>query len=100
MDSTNTPKQITVAEAAKLKGVARATVYNAIRDGRIAHQLIAGHIVLERKVVLTWQPIGRVGRPKGIPVSKEVKKRISISRKRRWQLQKSEQKVSRDMKEK
>jgi excisionase family DNA binding protein len=85
------PKLITVAEAARLKGVTRTAVYTAIKEGRLSHTRILGHIGLREADVSAWKPreyAGRPGtksgRPSGTPVSAETRDRISESQKRRW----------------
>ena len=84
-------KLLTVAEAAKLKGVSRSAVYAAIADGRLPHVLILGHMGVKESDVRAWEPVkyaGRPGRkggrPTGIPVSAETKEQISESQKKRW----------------
>ncbi len=84
-------KLLTVAEAAKFKGVSRSAVYAAIADGRLPHVLILGHMGVKESDVHTWEPVkyaGRPGRkggrPAGISVSAETKEQISKSQKKRW----------------
>lgn len=84
-------KLLTVAEAAKLKGVSRSAIYNAITDGRLPHVRVLGHLGVKELDVRVWEPVkyaGRPGkkggRPKGIPVSAETKEQISQSLKSGW----------------
>ena len=84
-------KLLTVAEAAKLKGVSRSAVYGAIADGRLPHVLILGHMGVKESDVRAWEPVKyaarpgkKGGRPKGIPVSAETKEQIAQSQKQRW----------------
>lgn len=88
-------KLLTVAEAAKLKGVSRSAVYAAIADGRLPHVLILGHMGVKESDVRAWEPVkyaGRPGRkggrPTGTPVSAETKEQISESQRKRWAKQK------------
>lgn len=80
-----TSQLLTVAQAARLKKVTTSAIYQAVQSGRLPHQRVLGHIGIEESTLRAWQPVGhRAGRPKGIPVSKEVKQRISESQKRSW----------------
>lgn len=82
---------LSVSQAAQLKGISRAAIYGAIARGRLAHQLIVGHIALRQADVEAWSPRGfKTGRPKGTPMSSEAKVRISQGQKRRWQQRKQE----------
>lgn len=89
---------LTAGEAAKLKGVSRSAIYAAIAQGRLPHTRILGRLGLEKADVLSWAPmkyrdrpgVGG-GRPSGIPMSTEAKKRISNAQKRRWAQRKSGQ---------
>ena len=84
-------KLLTVAEAARLKGVSRAAIYGAIARGRLPHRRILGHIGLREADILAWVPLGvKSGRPKGTSMSAEAKARISAGQKRRWARQKQE----------
>jgi excisionase family DNA binding protein len=48
---------VTVTEAARLKGVSRAAIYQAIREGRLRHHRISGATtVLARKDVDAFEP--------------------------------------------
>ena len=85
-----TIKLITVAEAAQLKGVSRATIYNAIADGRLKSQNVLGHIALSPRDVERWHPQTKKGWPAGKRVSEEAKKKISDSQKKRWRKLKAE----------
>lgn len=77
-------KLLTVNEAAQLKGVTRAAIYAAVKDQRLPHVVVLGHIGLREQDVKAWTPLKYVGRPKGLPLSEQSKKRISESQKRRW----------------
>jgi excisionase family DNA binding protein len=78
------PLLISPRQAAQLKGVSRAAVYAAIKDGRLASQMIAGHLVLSEADVLAWIPVTQSGKRRSSPMSDEVKKRISASQTARW----------------
>lgn len=75
---------LTPAQAAKLKGVSRTAIYNALSDGRLQGVRVLGRIGIERKIVQAWKPQARVGRPKGQPMSAEQKTRIAQAQKQRW----------------
>jgi excisionase family DNA binding protein len=86
---------LTPLEAAILKGVSRAAIYTAIKEGRLPHTRILGRIALKKSDVAAWTPMsykGRPGvnarRPKGLAMSEEAKARISESQKRRWEQRK------------
>ncbi|MBV9470685.1 MAG: helix-turn-helix domain-containing protein [Abitibacteriaceae bacterium] len=82
---------MTVAQAAKLKGVTRAAIYGAVARGRLPHKRILGHIALREADVLAWVPLGhKTGRAKGTPMSPEAKLRLSESQKKRWAQRKSQ----------
>lgn len=72
---------LTVAEAAKLKGVSRNTIYNAIESKKLTSQLLLGRAVVKRSQVLAWQPV--IGWQRG-PLSSEHKRNIVAGAKRRW----------------
>lgn len=80
---------LTPAQAAKLKGVSRTAIYNALADGRLQGVSILGRIGIARSVLKTWQPQARVGRPPGQPMKKEAKEKLSQTQKRRWTVRKS-----------
>lgn len=86
-------KLLTIPEAAKLKGVATATLYSAVAQGRLPAQWVLNRHAVTEEDVLQYQPTryagrggvkGRGGRPKGTPMSAMAKARISESQKRRW----------------
>jgi len=84
-------KLITVSEAARLKGVTRTAIYGAIKDGRLPHTRVLGHLGLKEADVMAWTPReygGRPGvkggRPRGTPVSAETKAQIAQAQRRRW----------------
>jgi excisionase family DNA binding protein len=77
-------KLLTVAEAAQLKQVPRATIYSAIAHKRLAHQRVLGKLALREADVLAWTPRPHAGRGKGNAMSEEAKARISASQKKRW----------------
>ena len=56
---------LTPAQAAKLKGVSRTAIYNALADGRLQGVRVLGRIGIARNVLKSWQPQARVGRPQG-----------------------------------
>lgn len=89
----NPNELLSVGQAAKLKGVSRTAVYHAISRGSLPHIRIINHIALREGDVLAWELVryagrpgskGRGGRPKGIPMSAETKRRISEAQKQRW----------------
>lgn len=77
-------KLITVREAAQLKGLSRATVYSAIKDGCLPAQQVLGRVALKESDVLEWIPVSHSGKRQSPPMSEEVKRRISQSQKERW----------------
>jgi excisionase family DNA binding protein len=77
-------KLLTVAQAAQLKGVKRATIYSAIAQGRLAHQRVLGKLAVREADIRAWMPRPHAGRSKGKPMSAEAKARISASQKQRW----------------
>jgi excisionase family DNA binding protein len=77
-------KLLTVAEAAKKKGVSRSAIYKAIDQGRIKAQITLGRLALSEDDVRQWQPHIVAGWPKGKKVSAETKAKISASQKCRW----------------
>jgi len=77
-------KLLTVAEAAKHKGVSRSAIYKAIEQGRLPSQRVLGRLALREDEVERWQPHVVTGWPKGRRVSDEAKAKISVSQKRRW----------------
>lgn len=82
---------LTAEEAAQLKGVTRAAVYLAIKEGRLPHTRVLGRLGVRQADVLAWTPIRYGGRPgrktgrtPGTPLSKETRERIAEAQKRRW----------------
>ena len=75
---------VTIAQAAKMKGVSRSAIYLAIAEGRLPRQQVLGRLVLKRNNVEAWQPQPHNGRPKGIAMSQESKERISQGQRKRW----------------
>ncbi len=75
---------LTADEVAALKGVTRSAVYAAIADGRLPHVRILGRLAIREGDARSWNPIRSPGRPKGIPMSLDAKKRISVTQKQRW----------------
>ena len=75
---------ISVAEAARLKGVSRAAIYFAIKEDRLPHVMVVGHYALCKADVLAWSLQRHQGRQKGLPLSAKTKARISASQKKRW----------------
>ncbi len=75
---------LTVSEAARLKKVSRSAVYKAISQGRLSARRILGKVAIEQAEVDAWQPFQLIRRRIGIPMSSEVKARISASQKKRW----------------
>lgn len=88
---------LTPAQAARLKGVSRTAIYNALTDGRLRGVRVLGRIGIERGVLRAWQPQARVGRPAGRPMTSEQKATIAEAQKRRWaRLKAGEARVSKD----
>ena len=63
---------VTPAQAAKLKGVSRTAIYNALGDGRLQSVRILGRIGIARSVLKAWQPQAQVGRPIGRPMTEKA----------------------------
>lgn len=65
---------MTVTEAARLKGVSRAAIYQAIREGRLPHHRISGvTTVLARKDVEAYEPRGNNRRqPNSAPLFEAI----------------------------
>jgi hypothetical protein len=81
------PKLLTAADVARMKGVSRTLVYNAMNKGKLAYIEILGRRAIKESDARKWKPPGRItGRPKGIPMSEEAKARISEGLRKRWQL--------------
>ena len=78
------PDLLTPAQAAQLKGVSRTTIYSAIAEGRLPCVRVLGRLALEKADVLEWTPRKNAGRPRGIIVSDDTRKKMSESHKRRW----------------
>jgi excisionase family DNA binding protein len=74
----------TVSEMAKLKNVARSTIYLAMAEGRLPHRRILGRLVITKSDARSWKPVPHAGRRKGTPVSAEIRSRISETQKQRW----------------
>ena len=84
---------LTVDEAAQLKGVTRAAIYAAVKEGRLPHERVLRRIGLRRQDVEAWQPIAsagrsgvgsRGGRKRGTRHSQETRARIAEAARRRW----------------
>jgi predicted DNA-binding transcriptional regulator AlpA len=85
------PKLLTAIEVARLKGVSRTLVYNAMNKGKLPYIEILGRRAVKESEAKKWKPPGRItGRPKGIPVTDETKAKISEAQKKRWQLRQNE----------
>ena len=80
---------LTPAQAAKLKGVSRTAIYNALSDGRLQGVRVLGRIGIARSVLKAWQPQARVGRPTGRPMTEKQKATIAAAQKKRWASRKS-----------
>lgn len=81
----STSNLLTVAQAAKLKNVTISAIYQAVQSGRLPHRRELGHIGIEREALQAWTIVGhKAGRPKGIAVSEDVKRRISEKQKQNW----------------
>ena len=55
-ETMNEEEMITVKAAAERKGCKVATVYKAIKDGRLPHTLILDRVALRPSDVDAWQP--------------------------------------------
>lgn len=77
-------KWLTPAQAALLKKVSRATIYTAISESRLPSTRVLGRLALLERDVKEWTPKKNAGRPKGIVVSPETRKRMSEAHKKRW----------------
>lgn len=75
---------LTIADAARRKGVSRSAVYKAIAQGQLAAQKVLGKMAARGADVEAWHPRERKGRRKGTPMSDAAKRRISEAQKRRW----------------
>lgn len=76
-------KFLTVAEAARQKGVSRTTIYKAIAEKKLPTIILLGRTALKSRDVTRWQP-SKQGRRKGTPMSDAAKVRISRGQKQRW----------------
>ncbi len=81
---------VTPAPAAKLKGVSRTAIYNALSDGRLSGVCILGRIGIARGDLKAWQPQARVGRPAGRPMTEKQKSTIATAQKKRWASRKAD----------
>lgn len=81
---------LTPAQAAKLEGVSRTAIYNALADGRLQGVRVLGRIGIARSVLKAWQPQTRVGRPKGQPMTEKQKTTIAEAQKKRWAARKAD----------
>lgn len=82
---------LTPAQAAKLKGVSRTAIYNALADGRLQGVRVLGRIGIARSALKAWQPQARVGRPQGRPMTEKQKSTIAEAQKKRWARLKAEE---------
>ncbi|HEX8237758.1 MAG TPA: helix-turn-helix domain-containing protein [Abditibacteriaceae bacterium] len=82
---------VTPAQAAKIKGVSRTAIYNALADGRLQGVRVLGRIGVDRSALKAWQPQARVGRPQGKPMNEEQKATIAKAQKKRWAQRKAHQ---------
>ncbi len=81
---------LTPAQAAKLKGVSRTAIYNALSDGRLQGVRVLGRIGISRSALKAWQPQAQVGRPAGRPMTEKQKATIAAAQKKRWASRKAE----------
>ena len=81
---------LTPAQAAKLKGVSRTAIYNALNDGRLQGVRVLGRIGIVRSVLKAWQPQAQVGRPIGRPMTEKQKATIAAAQKKRWASRKAD----------
>lgn len=82
---------LTVAEVARLKGVTRSAVYAAITQGRLPYRRVLGRLGIRAGTTRAWQPVRWPGRPPGIPMGTDARRRISQSQKRRWRQRQTQQ---------
>lgn len=82
---------VTVSEAARIKGVTRAVIYNAINRGDISARTVLGRRALRREDVDRWQP-RRAGRRRGVPLSEDTKAKIAEAQRARWRQRKESEK--------
>jgi hypothetical protein len=79
------PQLLTVTEVARLKGLSRTAVYNAMNRGALPYTNLLGKRAVKASDAKKWRPTGKkTGRPKGIAVSSETKRKISEGQKERW----------------
>lgn len=79
------PKLLTITDVAKLKGLSRTAVYNATNSGVLPYTQLLGKRAVRESDAKKWQPTGKkTGRPKGVAVSAETKRKISEGQKVRW----------------
>lgn len=81
-------KLLTISAVARIKGVSRTTVYNAIASGRLTNLNSEGPPVLREIEVNAWVPERAGGARNVSPMSKAAKERLSESQKRRWEKRK------------
>jgi hypothetical protein len=79
---------LSVAKVARLKGVTRAAVYAAIAQRRLSSVRVLDRIAIRAAAAEAWQPVRGKGRPAGIPMSADARRRISLNQQRRWQRRK------------
>ena len=90
---------ITVDEAATLKGVTKAAVYAAVKEGRLPHERVLRRIAVRRDAVEAWQPIAyrdrpgsgpKGGRKAGSHQTEETRAKIAEAARRRWAARRQE----------
>ena len=67
MNNENLEKYISKAEAARIIGTTRQTMFNLVRRGQFTTKVVAGHVLVLRSEVEKYVP-----RPKGRPPKLEV----------------------------
>lgn len=75
---------LTVQEAATLKGVTRAAIYAAIKEGRLPHRKMLGRFALLKADVVAWIPSPYQGRRHGSRLSAETKAKIADGQRQSW----------------
>ena len=82
-------KLLTITQAAKYKGVSRNAIYQAIEGKRLPSRVSLVRVVVREEDLDAWTP--KKGQPKGKPLSKVHKARISEAQKRRWAKRRSDE---------
>jgi len=83
---------LTVKQAAHREHVTEAAIYLAVKEGRLKSVRVLERIAIKPADLKAWTQTSRAGRPKGMPVSQEVRARISQAQKERWKRRKQDEK--------